>query len=176
MLDRNRRIKKCPERFQDCREQFDIIVTVEERVYDQVLEYMESRDVLDNRPVHIFNVDVEDNHEEALMGAFLITDMINMVKIHNYSYKQLLFLLESIVQYQERQIFRGQGYQLTPALGDGLMKQRIFVMMKIYVKSIIKLLVLCFFKGLFFAGFLFLFKLTIFCCHKDSIRILAIFD
>ncbi|XP_037815855.1 RNA polymerase II subunit A C-terminal domain phosphatase SSU72 isoform X1 [Lucilia sericata] len=90
MLDRNRRIKKCPERFQDCREQFDIIVTVEERVYDQVLENMESRDVVDNRPVHIFNVDIEDNHEEALMGAFLITDMINMVKIYyNYSYKLL---------------------------------------------------------------------------------------
>lgn len=83
MLDRNRRIKKCPERFQDCKEQFDVIVTVEERVYDQVLEYMESRDVMDNRPVHIFNVDIEDNHEEALMGAFLITDMINMVMINN---------------------------------------------------------------------------------------------
>lgn len=86
MLDRNRRIKKCPERFQECREQFDIIVTVEERVYDQVLEYMESRDVVDNRPVHIFNVDIEDNHEEALMGAFLITDMINMVKFDSNSY------------------------------------------------------------------------------------------
>lgn len=96
MLDRNRRIKKCPERFQDCREQFDIIVTAEERVYDQVLEHMESRDVVDNRPVHIFNVDIEDNHEEALMGAFLITDMINMVKIHNYSHK-LLQLLEPLV-------------------------------------------------------------------------------
>jgi len=81
MLDRNRRLKKCPERFQDCRDQFDIIITVEERVYDQVLEYMESRDVTDNRPVHIFNVDIEDNHEEALLGAFLITDMINLVKI-----------------------------------------------------------------------------------------------
>ncbi|XP_005185584.1 RNA polymerase II subunit A C-terminal domain phosphatase SSU72 [Musca domestica] len=79
MLDRNRRIKKCPEKFQETKEQFDIIVTVEERVYDQVLEHMESRDVTDNRPVHIFNVDIEDNHEEALMGAFLITDMITMM-------------------------------------------------------------------------------------------------
>ncbi|XP_013101111.1 RNA polymerase II subunit A C-terminal domain phosphatase SSU72 [Stomoxys calcitrans] len=79
MLDRNRRIKKCPERFQECKEKFDIIVTVEERVYDQVLEYMESIDVTDNRPVHIFNVDIEDNHEEALMGAFLIADMIIMM-------------------------------------------------------------------------------------------------
>lgn len=37
MLDRNRRIKKCPEKFQHCTEQFDIIITAEERVYDQVI-------------------------------------------------------------------------------------------------------------------------------------------
>lgn len=78
MLDRNRRIKKCPERFQDCNEEFDIIVTVEERVYDQVLEYMATRDQM-NKPVHTFNIDIEDNHEAALLGAFLIADMINMM-------------------------------------------------------------------------------------------------
>jgi RNA polymerase II subunit A C-terminal domain phosphatase SSU72 len=38
MLDRNRRIKDKPERFQDCRERFDIIFTVEERIFDQVME------------------------------------------------------------------------------------------------------------------------------------------
>ena len=38
MLDRNRRIKSKPERFQDTDEQFDIIFTVEERIYDSVLE------------------------------------------------------------------------------------------------------------------------------------------
>ena len=38
MLDRNRRIKPRPERFQSCKERFDVIVTCEERVYDQVLE------------------------------------------------------------------------------------------------------------------------------------------
>lgn len=78
MLDRNRRIKKCPERFQDCEEEFDIIVTVEERVYDQVLEHMATLDKM-NKPVHTFNIDIEDNHEEALLGAFLIADMINMM-------------------------------------------------------------------------------------------------
>lgn len=79
MLDRNRRIKKCPERFQDTKEQFDIIVTVEERVYDLVVMHMESMESVDNRPVHVLNVDVVDNAEDALMGAFVITDMINMV-------------------------------------------------------------------------------------------------
>ena len=38
MLDRNRRIKPRPERFQACEEKFDIIVSCEERVYDQILE------------------------------------------------------------------------------------------------------------------------------------------
>jgi len=38
MLDRNRRIKPKPERFQSCKDRFDIIVTCEERVYDQVIE------------------------------------------------------------------------------------------------------------------------------------------
>lgn len=38
MLDRNRRIKSCPERFQTCYDQFDVIFTCEERVYDQVVE------------------------------------------------------------------------------------------------------------------------------------------
>lgn len=83
MLDRNRRIKKCPERFQETKEQFDIIVTVEERVYDLVVLHMESMDSVDNRPVHVLNVDVVDNAEDALMGAFLITDMINLVRIES---------------------------------------------------------------------------------------------
>ncbi|XP_052395278.1 RNA polymerase II subunit A C-terminal domain phosphatase SSU72 isoform X2 [Carassius gibelio] len=38
MLDRNKRIKTQPERFQSCKEQFDLVITCEERVYDQVLE------------------------------------------------------------------------------------------------------------------------------------------
>ena len=38
MLDRNRRIKPKPERFQACDEKFDVVVSCEERVYDQVIE------------------------------------------------------------------------------------------------------------------------------------------
>lgn len=38
MLDRNKRIKPGPERFQTCSDKFDIIITCEERVYDQVIE------------------------------------------------------------------------------------------------------------------------------------------
>lgn len=38
MLDRNKRIKPRPERFQNCKDIFDLILTCEERVYDQVVE------------------------------------------------------------------------------------------------------------------------------------------
>lgn len=40
---------------------------------------MESKPPVDNRPVHIINIDIQDNHEEATMGAFLICDMVQMV-------------------------------------------------------------------------------------------------
>ena len=38
MLDRNRRIKATPQRFQSMDERFDMIITCEERVYDQVVD------------------------------------------------------------------------------------------------------------------------------------------
>ena len=38
MLDRNKRIKNEPERFQDCTNKFDVIFTCEEKVYDQVID------------------------------------------------------------------------------------------------------------------------------------------
>lgn len=79
MLDRNRRIKQAPERFQSCNEQFDVIITCEERVYDQVVEFLENRENSSNVPVHVINVEVTDNHEEAVAGAFLISDLVSML-------------------------------------------------------------------------------------------------
>lgn len=79
MLDRNRRIKSHPERFQSCYEKFDVIFTVEERVYDQVVEELCSRTPVENTPVHIINIDIQDNHEEATIGAFLICEMTQMM-------------------------------------------------------------------------------------------------
>lgn len=62
MLDRNRRIKKFPEKFQACTDRFDIIITAEERVYDQVIEFMESaREPIHNQPVHVINMDIQVN-------------------------------------------------------------------------------------------------------------------
>lgn len=43
---------------------------------------MESKGGADNKPVHIINIDIQDNHEEATMGAFLICDLVAMVFLH----------------------------------------------------------------------------------------------
>ncbi|XP_035784203.1 RNA polymerase II subunit A C-terminal domain phosphatase SSU72-like [Anopheles albimanus] len=79
LLERNRLIKPCPEKFQLCTERFDVLVTCEERVYDQVIEYMESKTPTYNLPVHVINIDIQDNQEEATFGAFHICDLITMM-------------------------------------------------------------------------------------------------
>lgn len=75
MLDRNRRIKPSPERFQACKDKFDIIFTCEERVYDQVVEELANRNPSDNEPGHVINMDIQDNHEEATVGAFKLREL-----------------------------------------------------------------------------------------------------
>uniref|UniRef100_F7G576 RNA polymerase II subunit A C-terminal domain phosphatase SSU72 n=1 Tax=Macaca mulatta TaxID=9544 RepID=F7G576_MACMU len=79
MLDRNKRIKPRPERFQNCKDLFDLILTCEERVYDQVVEDLNSREQETCQPVHVVNVDIQDNHEEATLGAFLICELCQCV-------------------------------------------------------------------------------------------------
>lgn len=76
MLDRNRRLKLAPERFQNCTDKFDVVITAEERVYDQVVEFFETKRNTDNIPVHIINIDITDNHDEAVKGAFIICDLV----------------------------------------------------------------------------------------------------
>jgi len=76
MLDRNRMIKPGPERFQDCEHKFDVIVTAEERVYDQVLEHFEACGNKLDELVHVINVDIQDNQEEATIGAFLFHELV----------------------------------------------------------------------------------------------------
>lgn len=94
-LDRNRRIKTHPERFQESEEKFDILITCEERVYDQVLEFIESRTPVDNSIGHVINIDIQDNLEEATIGAFLISDMCLMVTglVSNYIFLSLFLFV-----------------------------------------------------------------------------------
>ena len=98
MLDRNRGIKWGPERFHDwivgaARMEsltrgdkgssgaeggvVDVIFTCEERCWDAVVDNLLDRGAPLNRPVHVFNIDIKDNHEEALIGGNAILELAN---------------------------------------------------------------------------------------------------
>lgn len=94
MLERNRGVKWGPERWQDWRVGesrlshssdkgskgveggvVDIVITCEERCWDAVVDNLLDRGSPLNRPVHVFNVDIKDSHEEALVGGNAIIDL-----------------------------------------------------------------------------------------------------
>ncbi|KAJ9301891.1 hypothetical protein DTO271G3_757 [Paecilomyces variotii] len=96
MLERNKNLKWGPERFQDWVPGLprldhvskgdkgalgteggivDVIITCEERCWDAVVDDLMNKGSPLNRPVHVFNVDIKDNHEEALVGGKAILDL-----------------------------------------------------------------------------------------------------
>lgn len=152
MLDRNKRIKSKPERFQNCKDRFDLVVTCEERVYDQVVEGeaslikcgcdweiwkcatnsaamiticlrfltflsnlccssdLNSREQETLQPVHVINVDIQDNHEEATLGAFLICELCQCVSASHQHF------LTTLVHWGWRQVAAIMVLQALPLL------------------------------------------------------------
>ncbi|KAM7471060.1 hypothetical protein LguiA_009243 [Lonicera macranthoides] len=73
MLKRNSNVKTAPQRWQENAADgyFDVVFTFEEKVFDNVLEDLHTRDQLLMKPVLVINLEVKDNHEEAAIGARL---------------------------------------------------------------------------------------------------------
>ena len=102
MLGRNKDLKWGPERFQDWIPGLprlshlekgdkgangteggvvDVIFTCEERCWDAVVDNLLDRGAPLNRPVHVFNVDIRDNHEEALVGGKAILELADALNV-----------------------------------------------------------------------------------------------
>lgn len=69
MLDRNRKVKTAPEKFQNNFLVFDVIFCCEVRCFDSVMLDLASRKTSLNRPVHVINVDIKDDPENAAIGG-----------------------------------------------------------------------------------------------------------
>ncbi|KAF7724881.1 RNA polymerase II subunit A C-terminal domain phosphatase [Apophysomyces ossiformis] len=80
MLDRNRKVKEAPQRWQECNDMYDVIITCEERCFDAVVEDLTNRAQLRNRSTHVVNVEIRDNHEDALLGGRAILQLVQMIE------------------------------------------------------------------------------------------------
>lgn len=91
MIDRNRKLKKAPEKWQESKKRYDLIITCEERCFDAVIEGnttalmhlcfwhfidLQNRGENQNKIVHVVNIDIKDNHEEAAVGAQAILELV----------------------------------------------------------------------------------------------------
>lgn len=119
MLDRNRQVKRAPEKWHTNIDsgKFELVITCEERCFDSVLEDLMMRmnnkaeDAEDNdvrQVVHVINVDIKDDNENAKIGGKGIVRLVEM--IHEYRDKE-----------RERRVVEGDDGDLYPIIMEDAM-------------------------------------------------------
>lgn len=83
LLERNKRIKEGPERFQNSlNTTYDIIICCEQRCFDIVCDDLLHRANAFNSqglPVHVININIKDTHEDATMASKTIVELCQKI-------------------------------------------------------------------------------------------------
>ncbi|KAI5963679.1 SSU72 [Candida pseudojiufengensis] len=95
MLERNKQVKIAPEKWHQNEKsgKFDLVITCEERCFDSVIEDLMFRMYNKNQPtdlkqvVHVINIEIKDDNENAIIGGKGILKLVNM--IHDFKRKKL---------------------------------------------------------------------------------------
>lgn len=70
----------------------DVVELGRSEVFWDVVD-LELREKFDPEPTHVINIDIQDNHEEATIGAFMICDLCTLVRA------ELLLITKSFFLY-----------------------------------------------------------------------------
>ena len=71
ILDRNKRIKEKPEKFQESVSKYNVILTCEEKNYDAVVEHFESGESSHSHLAHLINLDIVSCHISTLSSLLI---------------------------------------------------------------------------------------------------------
>ena len=93
MVKRNSEVKLCPEKWQARKENFDIVFTYEMSVFDAVRLDLEARRNPAGDIIRVFDLDVEDTHEDSMKGAL---DTLEFMKFIDECYTRQISWEENI--------------------------------------------------------------------------------
>mmetsp|Transcript_37694 Transcript_37694/g.63442 ORF Transcript_37694/g.63442 Transcript_37694/m.63442 type:complete len:192 (+) Transcript_37694:327-902(+) len=80
MADRNLKVKLAPERWQDNKDRFDVVLAFEESVFEKVVEDLQNREQTSGASVLVLNLDVKDSPQEAALAAPHALELCEMLE------------------------------------------------------------------------------------------------
>jgi len=98
ILERNMNVKLAPERFQDSDIVSDVLFCFEDRVFDAVLQHLQGESD-GTRPVHVVNLAVTDNIEEAERNSKICAEFCKEIEEYGEDWEEIV--VEKIQKYEK---------------------------------------------------------------------------
>ncbi|KAJ5068660.1 RNA polymerase ii subunit a c-terminal domain phosphatase [Anaeramoeba ignava] len=93
LLERNHLIKSTPQKFQDSKKFFPLIITFEIRVYDEVVKHLEQNSTNSVIPIYVINFETVDTNEEAFISSQLVLKLIQQIENNGSQWEENLEII-----------------------------------------------------------------------------------